>query len=228
MDNQYDSMLVLVDRFSGWILAIPTKKFGLTGEKAAHLVMERGWDIFGIPQIISSDQGPHFANQFWRTLCGRLGIRQAFSHAHRPQGNGRAEVAGKSLQTILRKMHEERSINWVEALPHAVRVHNNFPNTTGLSPYKILFGRDRLDYGLPYTHEMECEEASQFFDRMQKIDNKVYQHMVQDHHQQRERYNATKKEKADFQIGDWVWILRQRSADTKFETWWTGPAQILR
>ena len=66
--NTFDSLLLCVDRLSGWIIAKPTTKLGLTAEKAAHLVMENGWDTFGIPAIITSDQGPQFVGQWWRTM----------------------------------------------------------------------------------------------------------------------------------------------------------------
>ena len=45
----FDSMLVCVDPLSGWVIARPTTKLGLTAEKAAHLVMDDGWDIFWGP-----------------------------------------------------------------------------------------------------------------------------------------------------------------------------------
>ena len=104
------------------------------------MLSEKGIDIFGIPSVITSDQGPQFVSAYFKTLCSRLGIRQAHSQVRRPQGNGRAEAAGKVLYHLLRKIHEADKINWVEALPRAVRLHNNAPNATGLSPYQILFG----------------------------------------------------------------------------------------
>ena len=88
-------MIVWVDRFTGWIGAIPTTKDGLTAEKTAHLMIENGWNFFGVPQIISADQGPNFTGRWWRTMCARLGIRHAYSHAHRPQANGRVKLLDK-------------------------------------------------------------------------------------------------------------------------------------
>ena len=64
-------------------------------------------ETFGIPSVITSDQGSQFVGQWWRTLCARLGIRQAYSQAYRAQANGRAEVAGKTLIGLLRKLNAE-------------------------------------------------------------------------------------------------------------------------
>ena len=113
----YDCMVICVDRLTGWIVAKPTQKLGLTAEKAAHLMLDDGWSIYGIPQEVTSDQGPQFTGAWWKTMCHRLGIRQAYNKAHRPQSNGRAEMAGKQIITLLRKLHAEKQLNWVESLP---------------------------------------------------------------------------------------------------------------
>ena len=104
--KSYDSLLVCVDRLSGWIIARPCSKLGLTAEEAAQLLLV-GWETFGIPATITSDQGPQFVGQWWKTMCARLGIRVAYSQAYRPQANGRAEIAGKTIINSLRKLWAE-------------------------------------------------------------------------------------------------------------------------
>ena len=153
----FDSMLVCVDRLSGWVIARTTIKLGLTAERAAHLVMDDGWDIFGVPAVITSDQGPQFVGQWWRTICARLGIRQAWSQAYRPQANGRAEVAGKTLMGFMRRLWVELGINWVEALPRVLRAYHDTRGESGYSPFQIVFGRERFVAGAPLPVERECE-----------------------------------------------------------------------
>ena len=92
----YDALLLCVDRHSGWIAAIPTQKKGLTAEKVAHIMMDNIWSIFGVPTVVTSEQGLSFVRPWWRTVCAKLGIRTAYRKAHRAQGNGRAEVARKA------------------------------------------------------------------------------------------------------------------------------------
>ena len=83
-DQSFDSLVFCVGRLSGWILAKPALGKGLTAEKTAHLLLENGWDIFGVPSLIACDQGPQFAGQWFRTICARLGIRLAYSQAYGP------------------------------------------------------------------------------------------------------------------------------------------------
>ncbi len=118
----YGSMLLRVDRLSEWDIARPTRKLGLTVQKAAQRLTDNGWETFGLPAIVTSDQGPQFVGQWWRTMCARLGIRQVYSQAYCPQANGRAEVTGKTMIGLIRKVWVENHINWVEALPYIIRV----------------------------------------------------------------------------------------------------------
>ena len=77
-------------------------------------------------------------------MCQRLGIRQAFSQAHRPQANGRAEVAGRVIKDIMTKLAQTERLNWVEALPRVLRIrHDTYDPVMGMSPYQVMFGRER-------------------------------------------------------------------------------------
>ena len=228
-DKEFDSLLVCVDRLSGWIVAWPCAKKGLTAEKAAHLIFENGWEAFGIPSVLTSDQGPQFVGQFWRTMCARLGIRHAYSQAYRPQANGRAEVAGKTLISILRKFHTEETLNWVEALPRVLRVYHDTPGESGFSPYQIVFGRDRNLAGVPYTHPRECEGATEFFERCKNLEKIASEKLKSLHKTEISNKNASRAKPPPYGVGDWVWVLRPRNSGvTKLETWWVGPCEVVR
>ena len=125
-------------------------------------------------------------------MCARLGIRQAYSQAYRPQANGRAEVAGKSIISLLRKVNTQGHTNWVEALPRVMWAYHNRPGETGLSPFQIVFGRDRFEAGASYPPLRECEDAFNFFERMAKIDEFVASSLNQLHESQQRRANANR------------------------------------
>ena len=106
----YDRMLLCVCRLSGYLIAFPIPKprhedkdEGLTGRRAAHLVMERWVDRFGAPREICSDRGPQFVSQYFPTLCSKIGARSTMCLAGRHQGNGKAENTGKQLRRAVAK-----------------------------------------------------------------------------------------------------------------------------
>src|SRR5574338_524054 len=170
--EKFDMMAVCIDRHSGWIIAVACQNKGLTGAKVAKAILQQ-WRPFGIPSVITSVQGSHYVAAWWETMCARLGIRHAVSQAYHHQANGRAERAGQQLLDILRKLKAHEKLNWVEALPQTIdRIHDTI-GETGESPYGIIFGRERPYANLPYPTEHQCEDASQFFQRMSEMDRKI-------------------------------------------------------
>ena len=89
-----DTLVVCVDRHSGWMVAVPERKVGLTGAKVALAVVKHQWRPFGVPAVITSDLGSKFVGSWWQTLCGALGIRHEVSQIYHHRANGRAERAG--------------------------------------------------------------------------------------------------------------------------------------
>ena len=140
-----------VDRHSGWVIAIPTNRIGLTSEKVGKLLYRKWLDLGGgIPSIITSGQGPQFTGKFFAALCGLMGIRQAFTQAYGAQANGRAERAGRQILYRLSKLNVPGGVNWVEALPKVLEQHHGAEGESGIPPCNIIFGRYKHRAGLPY------------------------------------------------------------------------------
>jgi hypothetical protein len=55
-------------------------------------------------------------------MCAHMGIRHAFLHAFHHPANGRAERAGQQVMEVLRKLHPDRKINWVETMPSVLTI----------------------------------------------------------------------------------------------------------
>ena len=141
-------------------------------------------------------------------MCARLGIRQAFSQAHRPQANCRAEAAGKQLITLLRKLNAEEGINWVEALPRALSYLHDMPGESGYSPYQVMFGRERTISTLQYTPDRFSLEAQEYFDHVEEVDRLVAAHLDAIHQKAQDRHNNKVKDRGSYQVGDKVWQIK--------------------
>ena len=113
----WDTLIVCVDRHSGWIVAVPERKVGLTGAKVALAMVQHQWRPFGVPSVITSDQGSQFVGSWWQTLCGALGVRCAYSQAYNHRANGRAERAGQQIFERLRHEKFDQGLTWVEVFP---------------------------------------------------------------------------------------------------------------
>ena len=78
------------------------------------------------------------------------------------------------------------------------------PGETGLSPYQIVFGRERFLAGIPMQPPRVCEEAAQFFDRIEKRDKELSIRLTEKHWQEMARENVGRLERPHLGVGDWV------------------------
>jgi hypothetical protein len=127
---------------------------------------------------------------------------------------------------ILRKLFAENKLNWVEALPQVVDRIHDVRGESGLSPYQILFGRERPMAGIPYTPPRECEDARQFFDRMTEIDRIVAEALNKVHEAQARRINKGRQEMPPLAVGDKVWYKRPENSGEKTDSRWIGPGVV--
>lgn len=160
-------------------------------------------------------------------MCGFLGIKQAFSHAYHHQSNGRAEVAGQQIMEILRKFWVEENANWVHILPRVVNLIHDAVGESGLSPYQIVFGRDRPMANLPYRPTRECEDATDFFEKQRQTDEKVAKVLNEKHAHRQEVINAKRRDWDPFDLGTYVWYRRPENSGGKLYSRWTGPMEII-
>ena len=225
--GRWNVFAACVDRHSGWCVATMHHTKGLTAAKVAKEMYAHWWSPHGLPSILTSDRGPHFAGAWWRTMCALHGVRQGFAQAYHHEGNGRAERIGSQLQVRLRKLQAEESITWVESLQRAVRLHNDSPGPSGLSPYEILYGRHRPMAGVPYEPERMAEDAIAFFDRQAKVDAQVAKVMDDIHDKRNEQLNRRRRELQPLSVESKVWYLRPRGRPgEKLETYWIGPCSV--
>ena len=121
-------------------MGVPELNKGLTGAKVARAMLQTQWSIFGVPSIITSDQGSHFVSAWWQTICAGLGVRCAQAQAYHHATNGRAEVAGQQIIEILRKMSAQNDINWVEALARVWQIIHDNRGKLALPPMRSFLG----------------------------------------------------------------------------------------
>lgn len=136
--------LVIVDKFSGWLVV-----FHFKGSiKARHIVdsLRNTFHTYGAPTILYSDGGLAFTSQETKDFLKRWGVEHIVSSAHYPQSNGRAELGVKTAKRIITEnVSDSGSLN-TDAASRALLQYRNTPiQSLGLSPAQILYHRNLRD-----------------------------------------------------------------------------------
>ena len=78
--------------------------------------MEKPHLLFGIPQVIISDNGRQFDNHKFRDFCKELGIRNHYSSPRHPQANGQTEVTNQTSLELIKTRLEGAKEAWPNKL----------------------------------------------------------------------------------------------------------------
>lgn len=133
------NILVITDHFTKFAVAVPTK------DQKAKTVAKALWENFlvhyGFPSRLHSDQGRDFESSVIKELCSLIGAEKVRTTPYHPQGNP-VERFNRTLLSMLGTLDEKDKHHWrdfVKPLVHAYNCTRN--DTTGYSPYELMFGR---------------------------------------------------------------------------------------
>ena len=202
-------LLVVVDRFSRWVEAVPTK--GPDCRSAAKFLCKEVFPRFGLPDCISSDNRPSFVADMMKVSMKMLGIKQMFGCVYHPQSQRVVEHANGTLKAKLAKIMagSKYKFKWVDALPLALMSMQTQANRlTHLTPHEMITGRPMPVPYLrgPYNGQPleQCEkELTNYLQHLTQIHKVIFQQVK----------SATEERDADIPDkqqrivpGDWVYV----------------------
>ena len=91
---------LVVDAFSKWPFVFDLGREASTTKAVLCLLEVLG--IFGIPDVIVSDNGPQFTSHAFRLFCDQNGIRHKTSPPYHPTTNGQVERMVQELKKALK------------------------------------------------------------------------------------------------------------------------------
>jgi transposase InsO family protein len=92
----YRYLLVLIDTFSGWVEAFPTKRE--TAQVVAKVLLEEIIPRYGIPETLGSDNGPAFISNVLQGLARAVGTKWKLLCEYNPQSSGQVERMNRILK----------------------------------------------------------------------------------------------------------------------------------
>jgi len=98
--QEYNSILVIVDRFTKIVHFIPTTE-RTSAEELAWLFRNNVWKLHGLPDSIIFYRGLQFTAGIMKELNQRLGIDTKLSTVFHPQTDGQTERMNQELEQYL-------------------------------------------------------------------------------------------------------------------------------
>ncbi len=137
--NGYSNLLLIVDRFSRRLKAIPMK---VTSAAATADALLTNWVVErGVPGTILSDRGGQFVSAVWKSLQEFMGTRIELTSGNHPQTNALVERVNRTLEEMLRKLISPMQEDWSKYIHIAELAYNTTPHSsTKIEPLRLELG----------------------------------------------------------------------------------------
>ncbi|MBW0516926.1 hypothetical protein O181_056641 [Austropuccinia psidii MF-1] len=100
LSNSFDSILVIVDKFSKMEVSISTMS-PITSLDLAHSFIKNIFSKHGLPSRIFSDRGPLLVSSFWTDVCQKAKISRDLSTAYNQETDGQTERVNQIREQYL-------------------------------------------------------------------------------------------------------------------------------
>jgi transposase InsO family protein len=225
----YDAVLVIVDRKTKMALYRPTTKT-CDARELADILLDSVVSRFGVPKSIVTDRGTLFTSAYWSELCYIARIKKRLSTAFHPQTDGQTERQNQTLIHWLRCYVDEQQSNWANLLPMAEFAHNNsFINSTGCSPFRMLYGYDpHMD--LRIDEHISIPSLQDRWTKIAELQTHAKEQWKRTQERSMEYVNRHRKD-MEFKVGDKVLLstknLRFKIPKKKLWKRFIGPLQVI-
>ncbi|MBW0492478.1 hypothetical protein O181_032193 [Austropuccinia psidii MF-1] len=227
--NSFDSILVIVDKFSKIAVFIPTMS-SITSIDLANLFIKNIFSKHGLPSSIFSDRGPLFVSSFWTNLCQQHNISREISTSYHPETDGQKERVNQILKQYLWMYVSYHQDYWNTWLPLAEFAYNNsHHSSTKHLPFFTVYGRDPQFDSVHITQENPSGRLSTKFQSVQQDVKRELEAAINRFKRCTDKSRASPP---DFNPGDMVWLssknIKSTRSSKKLSERWLGPFPILK
>ncbi|MBW0574902.1 hypothetical protein O181_114617 [Austropuccinia psidii MF-1] len=229
LSNYFDSILVIVDRFSKIAVFIP-KMSSITSLDSAHFFIENIFSKHCLPSRIVSDRGSLFVSSFWTNLRQQLQISRYVSTAYHPETDGQTERVNQILDEYLWMYVSYHQDDWNTWLPLAEFSYNKSDHSsTTQSPFLTVYERDP---NFDSVHITQDTPSGNLSTKIQSVQQDVKRELEVAINRCKRYADKCRANPHVFNPGDMVWLSSKNVKSTrptkKLPERWLGPFPILK
>ena len=218
-NNRY--LLVVQDYFTKWPEAIP-----IPDQTAARITKEmvKLFCMYGIPDIVHSDQGRNFESTIFRQTLAAFGTKKSHTTAYHPEGDGMVERLNRSLLQLLRT-YAQRQDDWEKHLPLVLYAYRTSTHSsTGTSPFQLMYGRQPKSCTFSsFTGYDALQYQETLQAKLAELQDLVEAHIVESAKRHKGAYDQKSAERR-FKTGDLVWLSIPTAG--KLDPRWEGKWKV--
>lgn len=198
-------LLVVTDVFTKFILVQPFKQ--ATASSLIKFLEQSIFLLFGVPQIVLTDNGSQFTSKVFKELLSHYGITHWLTPSYHPQVNN-SERVNRVITTAIRATIKANHKMWADNIHNiANAIRNSVHESTKHTPYFLTFGRNIISDGREYetlkendkdAHTISAEERDRLYEQVRRNLQDAYT-------KQAKYYNLRSNSKAPkYQVGETV------------------------
>jgi transposase InsO family protein len=132
-------VLVATDYFTKWTKVIPLKN--MMHKEVIHFILDHIINRFGIPQMLTMDQGSSFLSHQVREFAESLKIKLHSSSPYYADANGQVESSNKTLIKLIKKKIGDNLKRWHEVLSEVLWTHHiSKHSATKVTTFELVYG----------------------------------------------------------------------------------------
>ncbi|MBW0533645.1 hypothetical protein O181_073360, partial [Austropuccinia psidii MF-1] len=205
LSDNFDSILVVVDRFSKLAIFIPAYAT-ITALDLAQIFISHVFSNNGLPVSIVSDKGSLFVSSFWTQLCQQLNISRDLSTAFHSETDGQTERVNQILEQYLRIAFINKEITFF-----------------------TIYGRNT---SFDSIHISQDSPAGKLATKLQSAQQVVKEELKSAIRRFKKYADRDRAIQPDFQPGDKVWLgsknIKTTRPTKKLSERWLGHFEVLK
>ena len=144
----HTTLLVCLDKFTKFAFAHPLRT--ATAENIIKFLRSNVFSVFGIPEVIYTDNGAQFKSEKFLSTLRKHGIQALNTPVYCPQSNA-AERINRSILAAIRSYLKTDQKDWDKYIYEILSsLRSSIHQAIQVSPFKALFGYEMVQHGSQY------------------------------------------------------------------------------